>query len=149
MKSKYQNVRASVKKWCMSQAIMLFLAWVINKQLRDSLSVTPCMRWICFILWQNYNIRTNLKFGKFVPKNFQKISFLKILENCFQYSTTRHVCPMIEESIMEHTCLPDDRVDQRGISHMSVIKLNSVSFHKLIYLLNTFTLEKIDFAIKV
>ena len=50
---------------------------------------------------------------------------------------------------MEHTCLPDDRVDQRGISHMSVIKLNSVSFHKLIYLLNTFTLEKIDFAIKV
>ena len=98
---------------------------------------------------QNYNIRTNLKFGKFVPKNFQKISFLKILENCFQYSTTRHVCPMIEESIMEHTCLPDDRVDQRGISHMSVIKLNSVSFHKLIYLLNTFTLEKIDFAIKV
>ena len=100
-------------------------------------------------IWQNYNIRTNLKFGKFVPKNFQKISFLKILENCFQYSTTRHVCPMIEESIMEHTCLPDDRVDQRGISHMSVIKLNSVSFHKLIYLLNTFTLEKIDFAIKV
>ena len=50
---------------------------------------------------------------------------------------------MIEESIMEHTCLPDDRVDQRGISHMSVIKLNSVSFHKLIYLLNTFTLEKL------
>ena len=101
------------------------------------------------VILQNYNIRTNLKFGKFVPKNFQKISFLKILENCFQYSTTRHVCPMIEESIMEHTCLPDDRVDQRGISHMSVIKLNSVSFHKLIYLLNTFTLEKIDFAIKV
>ena len=98
---------------------------------------------------QNYNKRTNLKFGKFVPKNFQKISFLKILENCFQYSTIRHVCPMIEESIMEHTCLPDDRVDQRGISHMSVIKINSVSFHKLIYLLNTFTLEKIDFAIKV
>ena len=100
-------------------------------------------------IWQNYNIRTNLKFGKFVPKNFQKISFLKILENRFQYSTTRHVCPMIEESIMEHTCLPDDRVDQRGISHMSVIKLIFVSFHKLIYLLNTFTLEKIDFAIKV
>ena len=90
-----------------------------------------------------------MKFGKFVPKNFQKISFLKILENRFQYSATRHVRPMIRESIMEHIYLPDYRVDQRGISHMSVIKPNSVSFHKLIYLPNTFTLEKIDFAIKV
>ena len=117
--------------WTLSTLVLLRLEWRFRtKSVRK-------------IFWQNYNIRTNLKFGKFVPKNFQKISFLKILENCFQYSTSRHVCPMIEESIMEHTCLPDDRVDQRGISHMSVIKLNSVSFHKLIYLLNTFTLEKL------
>ena len=90
-----------------------------------------------------------MKFGKFVPKNFQKISFLKILENCFQYSTTRHVCPMIEESIMEHTCLPDDRVDQRGISHMSVIKLKFCFISQTYIFTEHIHFGKIDFAIKV
>ena len=50
---------------------------------------------------------------------------------------------MIEESIMEHTCLPDDRVDQRGISHMSDVKLFPLLSKQLVKSLNEFTLEKL------
>ena len=49
---------------------------------------------------------------------------------------------MIQESIMEHTCLPDDRVDQRGISHMSDVKVFSLLSKKVVTLLNKFSLEK-------
>ena len=84
-----------------------------------------------------------MNFGKLFPKYFQKISFLKILENCFQYSTTGQVCPMIDYSIMGHTCPSDDRVDQRGISHMSDVKLFPVLSNKAVTSLDTFSLEKL------
>ena len=84
-----------------------------------------------------------MNFGKLVPENFQKTSFLKILENCFQYSSTGQMCPMIDYSIVGHTCPSDDRVDQRGISHMSDVKLFPLLSKQLVKSLNEFTLEKL------
>ena len=43
LKTKYPNVRATVKKWDIVWPLKLMLARVINKIFRDSLSVTPCI----------------------------------------------------------------------------------------------------------